>query len=265
MSAAEGQQIAALTLDCLKCLRSDEQFTLFWQRVTAEAQERDIEEPILPRRRKVPRRIDDGSPGTFPNKVEDHYRPLYLEALDLITNCITRRFDQPGYQSYSKVEALLLKTATGQACEQELDFVKSFYGSDFDADQLTTHLEIFAKSFQQKNQGTGSVAVTNIIDHFSSLPKAHRELMSQAGQLLQLLLVMPATNACSERAFSAVRRVKTYLRSTMTQLRLNSLMLLHVHKELTDSVSLIDIDNDFITGSDHRREVFGQAFKPSDV
>lgn len=37
MSAAEGQQIAAMTLDCLKYLRSDEQFTLFWQRVTAEA------------------------------------------------------------------------------------------------------------------------------------------------------------------------------------------------------------------------------------
>ena len=163
------------------------------------------------------------------------------------------------------MEALLLKTAIGQACEQELDFVNSFYGSDFDADQLTTHLEIFSKSFQQKNPGrsTGSVAVTDIIDHFRR--KAHRELMSQAGLLLQLLLVMPATNACSERAFSAVRRVKTYLRSTMTQLRLNSLMLLHVHKELTDSVSLIDVANDFVAGNDHRREVFGQAFKPSDV
>ena len=35
--------------------------------------------------------------------------------------------------------------------------------------------------------------------------------------LVSLILVMPATNATSERSFSALRRVKTFLRTTMTQ------------------------------------------------
>ena len=35
-----------------------------------------------------------------------------------------------------------------------------------------------------------------------------------------ILLVIPATNATSERSFSALRRIKSYLRSTMTQDRL---------------------------------------------
>ncbi len=44
---------------------------------------------------------------------------------------------------------------------------------------------------------------------------------------------MPATNSSSERSFNALRRVKTYLRGTMLQGRLNNLMVLHVHQILT--------------------------------
>ena len=52
--------------------------------------------------------------------------------------------------------------------------------------------------------------------------------------LTKLILVMPATNASSERSFSMLRCMKTYLRSTMKQERLNRIMTLHIHKELTD-------------------------------
>ena len=67
---------------------------------------------------------------------------------------------------------------------------------------------------------------------------------------------MPATNAQSERSFSAVRRIKTYLRSRMSQKRLNNLMLLHVHKSETDDLDLIDVANDFIAHSEHRKQFF---------
>ena len=57
---------------------------------------------------------------------------------------------------------------------------------------------------------------------------------------------MPATIAISERSFSVLKRVKTYLRTTMTQRRLNQLMLLHVHTNKTD---LKEISIDFILDS----------------
>lgn len=69
---------------------------------------------------------------------------------------------------------------------------------------------------------------------------------------------MPATNAISERSFSALRLVKTYLRSTMNQDRLNHLMLLYVHKHLTDNLDLISIANDFVSKSEHRLTSFGR-------
>lgn len=52
-----------------------------------------------------------------------------------------------------------------------------------------------------------------------------------------ILLCMPVTTATAERSFSVMRRVKTYLRSTMTTERLSALCVLHAYKECD-----IDID-----------------------
>ena len=67
------------------------------------------------------------------------------------------------------------------------------------------------------------------------MSSAERNLISEVDKLLKLVLVMPSTNAISERSFSALRRVKNYLRSTMTQERLNHLLLLHELTDLTSS------------------------------
>ena len=44
----------------------------------------------------------------------------------------------------------------------------------------------------------------------------------------------------------------------MTQLRLNSTMILNVHKDLTDKLNLIEVANDFVANKqEHRSKVFG--------
>ena len=57
----------------------------------------------------------------------------------------------------------------------------------------------------------------------------------------------------SERTFSALRRVKTYLRSTITQRRMNNLNTLHVHKERTGALELLAIANEFTARNERRR------------
>ena len=72
--------------------------------------------------------------------------------------------------------------------------------------------------------------------------------------LVKLILVMPATNALSERSFtSALRRINNYLRSTTTQKRLMS-----VYKEDARNLNLIDVANDFYTRNSHRLSKFGR-------
>ena len=68
---------------------------------------------------------------------------------------------------------------------------------------------------------------------------------------------MPATNATSKHSFSVLRRLKSYLRSTMSQLRLNHMMILSIYKKLVDELDLNAVANEFVDSSDHRLRLFG--------
>ena len=69
---------------------------------------------------------------------------------------------------------------------------------------------------------------------------------------------MPASNASSERSFSVMRQIKSYLRNSMNQSRLNHAMILSIYKERIDAIDLNDIGNQFIQGNEHRLKVFGK-------
>ncbi len=44
----------------------------------------------------------------------------------------------------------------------------------------------------------------------------------------------------------------------MAQDKLNHIMTLHIHRGLTDDLSLIGSANRYIHGSDHREQIFGK-------
>ena len=70
---------------------------------------------------------------------------------------------------------------------------------------------------------------------------------------------MGATSATPERSFSTMRRLKTWLRSTMSQSRFNSLTLINKNKSTVDGMSLVDIANDeFVSLQPSRQSVFGK-------
>ena len=74
--------------------------------------------------------------------------------------------------------------------------------------------------------------------------------------LLQFILVIPATNATPERLFTVLRHLKSYLRTTTLQERLNYLMLLHVHKEWTDALDMQAVLTELIGESELRCGIF---------
>ena len=125
------------------------------------------------------------------------------------------------------------------------------YHDDLDAQQLQLHLEILQANFGLVEKT--SVTVCDIRDYILSLSSYERDLMS-----VKLNMVLPSTNAVNERSFSVLKRLKMYLRSTMKQDRLNHLLLLYVHKDRTDSLSLTHVAEQFVSTSEHRLSVFGR-------
>ena len=60
------------------------------------------------------------------------------------------------------------------------------------------------------------------------------ETFSEVSQLLEIVLVTPISTADSERSFSTMKRMKTFLRNTMLQDRQNSLS---IHKEFISKIT----------------------------
>ena len=147
----------------------------------------------------------------------------------------------------------MLKAVKKENFIEELKAVLEVYGTDLNASDLKLQLEILSTNIAD--------SVTDVVDiknYLQQLSPAEKALLSQVILVMKLIFVMPATNASSEHSFSAMRRVESYLRSTMTQERLNHLMILHVHKELTDGLILTNIANEFVSKSERRLQVFGK-------
>lgn len=261
MSAAEGQKVAAMTLQTLQSVRSEENFKLFWAKALKIGGDLGVGDPVLPRRRKTPKRYETGSgEGNFLEDVDSRYRQIFYEALDLIASAIESRFQQPGYKVYRKLEDVLVKAANKENYEEDLAFICHFYKEDLNQEQLKMQLGVMVSNLPEEPAAHN---LRSVLQYLKELSDPQRCLLSEVCTLAQLLLVMPATNAISERSFSSLHRVKTYLRSTMTQTRLNSIMTLHVHKELTDKLNLTEIGNEFVGSSEHRLTLFGK-FLPID-
>ena len=72
-------------------------------------------------------------------------------------------------------------------------------------------------------------------------------------KVLQIALTICVSSASCERSFSALKRIKTYLRSTMQEERLVNLALLSVEQEISQTVNLEDVIDKFCTADKNRR------------
>jgi hypothetical protein len=76
----------------------------------------------------------------------------------------------------------------------EFLFYYSERSHDFDEDILKTQLQIFSKNFPLKEQ----LVFDDIENYFKEMEPGSRKLLSEVGKILELVLVLPATNATSE-------------------------------------------------------------------
>ena len=153
LSAVSSQNMASLTLKTLQNMRTQEDFELFFNLVTKQAQKLPVDEPHLKRKRKVPKysilQYLDGQETTNEAHhlvtVEDEFRQHYFDALDHMTNTIKERFDQPSFKAYVNLEELLVKGAINQTLEVGIDQIKLRYSNEVDVSDLEIEFKVFKR------------------------------------------------------------------------------------------------------------------------
>ena len=157
---------------------------------------------------------------------------------------------------FLNLESLLIQAAapTGNIDVPTLASLHEMYGDEIDMDALEVEANVFRAIMSNCRVG----CFKDVYNKIKTCPESEKELIPNIMRIIKLLLINPATSCSPERSFSTARRLKSWLRSTMTSQRFNGLALLNVHKECTDQLDLMEVGNEFIDQNEQRRKHFGK-------
>ena len=131
-----------------------------------------------------------------------------------------------------------MKAANGEDYSREITLLKDpCHENDIEWSGLSRHLPLLQDVIKKATPSVKEVTSIHTICDAMNSNSVYKQMLSMVHCLLRLDMTVPITSATSERSFSALRRLLTYLRSSMSEKRLNNCLLLHVHEDITDFVA----------------------------
>lgn len=223
-----------------------------WTDIAEGAANLELSQPVVPRLRKKPARFKDPATAHAFTSPEAYHRQTFFMVLDQIHASLEQRFASKTLDTLKSVEKFMTTPHVGP------DSVVSFYGGDFDAQRLMLHKEMILDVIKNQS-GRGLPKCLSEVTQFlrEAEGKAPQELFPEYVRLLKCVLTVPTSTCTAERSFSSLRRIKSYLRSTMTARRLNSVAILHIHRDEAEKLDLNAVANAFISRGALRRSTFG--------
>ncbi|XP_053875001.1 uncharacterized protein LOC128832020 [Malaclemys terrapin pileata] len=195
--------------------------------------ENDISIPPV-KKRKTSTRIDDAfeSQHHFDTKEEQERITSFYPLLDSVITGIDQRFEQE-----------TCKTMTAMGKLQSLDIGRDdmrIIANKFKVslDELEAEVGLLQGYDGSVPKGSTTNTTREWLDW---LKESDWSSMFQAFyKSIQCFAVLLVTSCSCERAFSKLAHVKNKLKSTMSQQRLDPLMLLYIEKELASSVKFLN-------------------------
>jgi len=236
MKAAVNQVLASLASS-----REDAVFSSLYEQAVQKVAVLSLDEIVRPRQRRPPIRYHGPAESFHASSPLDYFRLEYYKMVDTASSKLHDIVNKEGTAAYEALECCLLSGSVAESC---LPY------TELDVDQLRIQLEMFRQQFDYSTIDEAADLIR------TSVPEVRR-LFHQVEILLRLLLVVPVTSCEAERSFSSLRRLKTWLRSTMTQKRLNHVAVCNVHHDYIDLLNLKDIVNTFANCNERRQLLFG--------
>jgi hypothetical protein len=186
----------------------------------------------------------------------------FIPLVDQAISSLKTRFEQ--YEGYQKIFGFLFTSekirsldndSLKSSCdnleaalkEKETDSIANENRkSDIDANELYVELKLLRDFIPKENMG--HVEVLSFLKRHGCFPNA--------SIAYRVLLTIPVTVASAERSFSKLKLLKSYMRTTMTQQRLNDLATISLESEVLEKIGYEDIIEDFISKNPQRMMLF---------
>lgn len=241
------------TLDTLELFRSDSEWQKHYKYTADIAALHDISisSPRPQRQKQLSRRLDDviimettGARNVMENS-ENFKINLYFPILDGIILELRNRFDNKNLGLMRAIQCCDPSSPQFLDINHLLPLVESY--SCLNKDYLTMECTLAKRTLQNKEMKN----INDVLQEVYQLRAAFPTLV----KLLQIALTIAVSTAECERSFSALKRIKTFLRSTMSEQRLTDLALLSVEKQLSQRLSLDKVVDRFAATDKNRRNV----------
>lgn len=163
-------------------------------------------------------------------------RAVYIPLLDNILMDIKNRFSPDVLQCFGL--RVFMPTATNAISSEELSaIVKPYIGLlGLHSQAVLNEYELWVTKWTREVQKESGVLPKSPLD---ALNQCDPDIYPGISKLLAVLSTLPVSAATAERSFSTLRRLKTWLRTTMTEERLNGLALLHIHQDINIDINKV--------------------------
>jgi len=187
-----------------------------------------------------------------PDSPESHHKVnTYYSSLDKVLLELQTRFSSNDQEVLCSLGDIALQE---KPSERSFDTVSAFY--KLDRDLLEADFGIF-KNVKADDETLNSSTTASEI--YEALHQADLiQMLPELHKIMKIFAIIPATTCTAERSFSGLRRMKTYLRNTMGQDRLNSVALINIERCYANKVIENDIDSviDTFAKRKHRHRYF---------
>jgi len=181
---------------------------------------------------------------------EEYYkRNVTIPLLDHLLTELNLRFSEHAKRA---TEALKLIPSvmefSGHAESNGTKELIDFYQDDLPSPEtVDTEIHIWRMKWDKVKVPDRPDTASKALEQADSLvfPNIHR--------LLRILCTLPVTSCECERSISGLRRLKTYMRTTMTEDRMNGLLLTHIHYDM--ELNTDDIIDEFARQHPRRMEL----------
>uniref|UniRef100_A0A6P7G5G9 52 kDa repressor of the inhibitor of the protein kinase-like isoform X1 n=1 Tax=Diabrotica virgifera virgifera TaxID=50390 RepID=A0A6P7G5G9_DIAVI len=158
------------------------------------------------------------------DSVQDYFRiTIYIPYIDLFLTHIQDRFlnHRKILSNFACLFPNKMKNFNEESCAQLFEPYSSILRDD-SRDIWVDEVKLWRQR----------IAGKNVKNSLEALDVCNGDAFPNVHQMLRILAVLPVTTATNERSFSTLRRLKTYLRSTMSEDRLNGLASLNIHRDV---------------------------------
>ncbi|XP_020266691.1 zinc finger MYM-type protein 1-like [Asparagus officinalis] len=209
-------------------------------------------DPTFPTKRRIIRKKQPGETDHDEEmqSTEESFRVNYfLIVVDMAINSLKERFEQ--LKTFESIFGFLCDSDTLKSlddsklrnCCNHLESVLSHNdSSDIDLNDMFSELRVLQKTLPEVSMT--AIQILKFVKQADCYPNV--------SIAYRILLTVSVSVATAERSFSKLKLVKTYLRSTMAQERLNNLAILSIENEMLQDIDVDCIINDFASNNARR-------------